>query len=187
VTTISNDSSEVGGKSLEFLRLIVPTLSRVGFLYNPRNASWVTLWQHFSALAAASGLEAVPALAPTFADIDAAFETLVASGVEAFYAGANQGVEASTRMATLASSHQLASIGDQNYAAAGGLMGYGPDQIAMYRRAGYYVDRILKGAHPADLPVEFPTTFVLIVNQATAKALGVTIPDEVAQQVTSWI
>jgi putative ABC transport system substrate-binding protein len=65
VTTITNDSSEVGGKSLEFRRLIVLTLSRVGFLYNPQNASWVTLWHHFSALAVASGLEAVPALAPT--------------------------------------------------------------------------------------------------------------------------
>jgi putative tryptophan/tyrosine transport system substrate-binding protein len=66
-------------------------------------------------------------------------------------------------------------------------MSYGPVYPPMYRRAAYYVDRILKGTKPADLPVEQPTLFDLVVNRATASALGVTIPDQVVQQVTSWI
>jgi putative ABC transport system substrate-binding protein len=66
-------------------------------------------------------------------------------------------------------------------------MSYNTDFIAMWRRGGYSINRILKGATPTDLPVELPTTFDLVVNQTTAEALGVTIPDEVAQQVTTWI
>jgi putative ABC transport system substrate-binding protein len=66
-------------------------------------------------------------------------------------------------------------------------MSYGIDYPAIFRARGHYVDRILKGTEPADLPTKLPTSFDLIVNQATAKVLGVTIPDEAAQQVASWI
>ena len=190
VTTISQDTTETDNKLLELLRLIVPSLSRVGYFYNPENASWVTAWQHFSALAAASGLEAVPAPVPsanTAADLVAAFETMVANAAEALVYGLNS-TEGDARVAALALSHHMASVSNlSTYPAAGGLLSYGPDFIAMYRRAGYYVDRILKGAKPADLPVEFPTTYDVVVNQAVANALGITIPDEVVQQVTSWI
>ncbi len=148
----------------------------------------LTTWQHISALAAESGLRAVPAPARTVADFDVAFETAVANGVEAFISTINTSTEDDARVAALALSYHLVSVGaGSSYPASGGLLSYGPDFNAMYRRAGYYVDRILKGAKPADLPVENPTIFDLIVNQATARALGVTVPDEVAQQVTSWI
>jgi putative ABC transport system substrate-binding protein len=187
VTAIANGATDITGKLLDLLRLLVPTLSRVGFLYDPENASHVRLLQQFGALVAALGLEALPAPVPTFADFDVAFETAVANGVEALIDVYDR-TEGNTRVAALALSHHLVSMANfSDYPSAGGLLSYGPDLSAVYRRGAYYVDRVLKGTQPADLPVEFPTAYDMVVNQATAKALGVTIPDEVAQQVTSWI
>jgi putative ABC transport system substrate-binding protein len=179
---------EQAGKGLELLRLVVPTLTRVGYLYNPDNAGHVILLDQLNNLAAASGLDIVPAEVRVTTDIDGAFNKVVAGGAEALYWPGILNVENDARVAALASSHRLVSLGSiDSYPMAGGLMSYSTDIIAMWRRGGYYVDRILKGAKPADLPMELPTTFELIVNQATAKALGVTIPEQVAQQVTSWI
>jgi putative tryptophan/tyrosine transport system substrate-binding protein len=188
VTALANGGSEIIGKWLELPRLIEPTLRGISLLYNPQNASHVAEWEQLSSLAAASGLAAVPAAVLTIADLDVAFETAVAKGADAFIWSGFLEVDGDTRVAALALSHHLVSMGtDSSYPVAGGLMSYGPAVLPIYRRAAYYVDRILKGAKPADLPVELPTTYELVVNQATAKALGVTIPDEVAQQVTSWI
>jgi putative ABC transport system substrate-binding protein len=187
VTALAQNAADANNKLLELLRLIVPTLRRVGTFYDPENAGQVSLVQQFSASAAASGLEVVLAPVPTFADFEVAFETAVANGAEALLDGYNR-TEGNTRVAALALSHHLVSVSNSSdYPAAGGLLSYGPDLYAIYRRGGYYIDRILKGTKPADLPVEFPTAYDMVVNQATAKALGVTIPDQVAQQVTSWI
>ena len=79
-------------------------------------------------------------------------------------------------IAALALANKLPSIGAREYAEAGGLIGYGVNILDLYRRAAYFVDRILKGAKPADLPVEQPTKFELLINLSTAKALGLTIP-----------
>jgi len=188
VTAISNGGAEIIGKWLELLRLVEPALRGVTYMYNPANASKVAYWGPLSTLAGASGLEAVRAAVLTFTDLDVAFETADAKEAEAFIWDANLGGEGQTRVATLALSHHLVNLGtDSTYPAAGGLMSYGPVYPPMYRRAAYYVDRILKGTKPADLPVEQPTVFELVVNRTTAGALGVTIPDEVAQQVTNWI
>ena len=122
------------------------------------------------------------------ADLDGAFENFLASGAAGFIAGGYGGAEGTAHLAELALSHHLVSLGvNSSNAAEGLLLSYSPNDIAMWRRGAYFVGRILKGAKPADLPVELPTTFDLIVNHTTAAALGVTIPDEVAQQVTSWI
>jgi len=188
VTAIANGLQETAGKLVELLRLIVPTLRRPGYIYNPANVGHIALFQQFSALAAASGLEAVPAQALTMTDLDGAFQLLVSGGVDALYYPSYQGTEGDRHVAALALAHHLVNMGaDFQYPQAGGLLSYGTNAPAVYRRGGYFVDRILKGAKPADLPVEFPTTFDLVVNQATVTALGITIPDEVAQQVTSWI
>jgi putative ABC transport system substrate-binding protein len=187
VTGISQ-GSDFSGKWLELLVNIDPTLLPVGYLYNPGNVSHVTTLERFSPIAAASGLETLPAGFTGMADLDTAFENAVASGAEAFIWFGFLGLEGDTRVAALSLSHRLVCMGvNSSYAMAGGLISYSADYIALFRRGGYYVDRILKGSKPADLPVEYPTTFDLVVNQATAKALGVTIPEEVAQQVTSWI
>jgi len=188
VTAIGNGNTEIMGKALELLLKLEPTLRRVAYLYNPANASHVTVMGQLSTLAAASGLEAVPAPTLAMADLDVAFDKAVANGAEAFMWSGFLQAQGDVRVAALASSRHLISMGlDRSYPVAGGLISYGPVALAIFRRAGYYVDRILKGAKPADLPVELPTTYELIVNQTTASALGITIPDEVAQQVTSWI
>jgi putative ABC transport system substrate-binding protein len=82
-------------------------------------------------------------------------------------------------IAMLAAAHKLASIGAQEYAQAGGLIGYGVNLLSLYRRAAYFVDKILKGAKPTDLPVEQPTRFDLVINLKTAKTLGLTIPPSI--------
>jgi putative ABC transport system substrate-binding protein len=189
VTVISQNSSGIVGKYVELLRQIEPALRRFAVLYTTGQPSQVTFWQQLSALANESGLEAVPAQVHTIADIDGAFETAAATGAEAFVVvSASQGAEGYAHIAALALSHRLVSEGlESRYAAAGGLLTYGADYVADGGRAGYLVDRILKGAKPADLPVEFPTTFELVVNRKTATALGIAIPEEVALQVTSWI
>jgi putative ABC transport system substrate-binding protein len=188
VTGISNGAQEIVGKWLDLLLKFEPTHRRIGYLYNPANASHVTVIEQFITMAAASGVETVRAPVPTLTDLDVVFETAVSSGAEAFIWVSFLGVEGDTRVAALASSHHLVTVGAvTSYPMAGGLMSYSADLIAVWRRGGFYVDRILKGAKPADLPVELPTAYDMVVNQATAKALGVTIPDEVAQQVTSWI
>ena len=75
----------------------------------------------------------------------------------------------------------------REYVEAGGLMSYGPDTVALYRRAASYADKVLRGANPADLPVEQPTSFEFAVNAATAQSLGLTFPPEAAAQVTAWV
>jgi putative ABC transport system substrate-binding protein len=188
VTGISLDGTEYVGKWLELLLKIKPTLRRVGWLYNPDNPGHIANLERASALAAASGLEIVPAEARVMADLDSAFEKVVTSGAGALIAGGYGGADGTARLAALALSHHLISLGvSSSNAAEGLLLSYSPNYIAMWRRAAYFVNRILKGAKPADLPMELPTTFDLIVNHATAAALGVTIPDEVTQQVTSWV
>ena len=175
------------GKWLELLMKIKPTLRRVGWLSYLDNPGHVANLGQFTTLAAASGVEVVPAaLRADASDLDVAFEKMVASGVEAFILDAD--AAGTAHIAPLAVSRHLLSVGvNSSQAAEGLLLSYSPDYIATWRRLAYYVARILKGALPADLPVELPTTFDLIVNHSTAAALGVTLPDEVAQQVTSWI
>jgi putative ABC transport system substrate-binding protein len=187
VTGISNGGFDVS-KWLELLLKIEPTLRRIGYLYNPDNPGHVSNLEHFNTSAAALGVQVVPAENRSLADLDDAFETVVASGAEAFIASGYGDAEGTARLAGLALSHHLVSLGVNSFQATEGLLlYYGLDYLAMYRRGAYYIDRILKGAKPADLPVELPTTFQLIINRTTASALGITIPDEVAQQVTSWV
>jgi putative ABC transport system substrate-binding protein len=112
-----------------------------------------------------------------------------ASDAEAFVVNAPLGGEDGfSRIAARPKDFHLASIGAENqFAKLGGLAAYGANSVATHRRAGYFVDRILKGARPAELPVEVPTVFDVAFNRSTAAAIGVTIPPEVALQVTEWV
>ncbi len=135
------------------------------------------------------GLEVLSVDIHSADELAAAIDTAARSGADGLICVPNPLlVVHQERVADLARSHRLPSVSAfREFAAAGGLMAYGPNLPALLRRAAYYVDRILKGAKPADLPVEQPMTFEFVVNMKTARELGITFPQEILLQVTEVI
>ena len=179
VTGLSNQQADLGGLRLELLREIVSGLKRVAVLGNV-NSPNVTLEMN-SVLAAATklGFEAFRLEVRQTEDIDAGMESLKGRA-DALYICSDPLVTTHrVRINTLAVSQKLPTMNAfREYVQAGGLMSYGPNFPDLFRRAAEYVDKILRGAKPADLPVEQPTKFDLIINLTTAKALGLTIPEQ---------
>ena len=177
-TGLVNQSQDISGKQLEFLKEGIPGLSRVGVLWRPSNPSYRNLLSRFDAVVRATGVQVVLIGAERRQDLVTAFETIKKSQIDGLVVQAddlfiNQG----TRIIELAAAYRVPAIYRLGYqAAAGGLMAYGPNIPDMYRRAASYIDKILKGAKPGDLPVEQPTKIELVVNLKTAKALGLTVP-----------
>jgi len=178
VTGMSFKVEELTGKGLALLREVFPSLSRVAVLwYVPNPGADIAV----SAIKAASrelGLELL--LLPVHGQVDliAAFQTASRSRTEALIVLADVvATQHRSEIVNLAATHSLAVISQYRaFAEDGALLAFGPNTSAMYRRAAYYVDRILKGANAGDLPVEQATKFDLVVNLKTAKTLGVTIP-----------
>ena len=182
VTGLSNITAELGGKRLEVLKEAVPKLSRVAFLWNPDVRGAVLDYKETEARARSLRLELHSVEVSTADDLDRAFATLTGERVQAFIVAAANIVMFARRaaIARFAQSNRLASMyAAKEYVDAGGLMSYGASVPDMFRRSALYVDKILKGAKPADLPVEQPTKFELVINVKTAKALGLTIPPSV--------
>jgi len=179
VTGLSNQQTDLGGLRLELLREIVPGLKRVAVLGNV-NSPTVTLEMN-SVLAAATklGLEAFRLEVRKTEDIDASMESLKGRA-DALYICSDPLVTTHrVRINTLAVSQKLPTMNAfREYVQTGGLMSYGPNFPDLFRRAAEYVDKILRGAKLADLPVEQPTKFDLVINLTTAKALGLTIPEQ---------
>jgi ABC-type uncharacterized transport system substrate-binding protein len=179
VTGTSSQTAEVVGKSLEFLKEAVPQISRVAVLWNPANAVFQAQMLKEAETAAAALRLQLKALGARSADeLAPAFAAMTQEHTDALLV-LNDPILIlhHTRIIDLALKRGLPAIyGTKESAAAGGLMTYGPNIEGQFRRAASYVDRILKGAKPADLPVEQPTQFELVVNLKTAKALGITIP-----------
>lgn len=173
-------SADVIGKSLELLRETVPNLSRVAVLWNPDNAIFQAQMLRETQIAAgALAIELQIAAARSADEIDQAFAAMTRGRVGALLVLPDPvfNVVHRGRIVGLAEKSRLpAMYGARDFAAAGGLMSYGPNYADLFRRAATYVDKILKGASPTDLPVEQPTKFELIINLKTAKALGLTIP-----------
>jgi putative tryptophan/tyrosine transport system substrate-binding protein len=180
VTGFAAQEYAVGGKWMELLKEIVPRLTRVAVLRD-------------SAIAAGPGqFGALQAVAPSFGvelrPIDLHDPSGIEHGIAAFAKGPNNGLIVTgspsatlhrNLIITLAARHKLPAIYyERSFADAGGLISYGPDFIDQCRRAAGYVDRILKGERPADLPVQAPTKYELVINLKTAKALGLQIPDK---------
>jgi putative ABC transport system substrate-binding protein len=169
---------ELSAKRLEIFKEPFSHTSRMAVLVNPDNPAMVPIIQAMEVTARSlkMGLQQFPVRGPN--EFDGAFSAMTKSRVDAVAIieepmfQANAGV-----LAGLAMQKRLPSAGFKEFAEAGGLLGYGVDIVGLFRRAAYFVDRILKGAKPADLPVEQPTKFELVINLKTAKALGLTIPD----------
>jgi len=179
ITGTSSMTAEVVGKSLELLKEVVPKLSRVAVLWNPDNAIFqAQMLQATERAAGVLGLQLRKVGARGLDELNRAFETISSESVGALLVLADPTLIAHrARIIDFAAKNHLPAIyGANDHAEAGGLMAYAPDMEGQFRRAAFYVDKILKGAKPADLPIEQPTKFELVINMKTAKRLGLTIP-----------
>jgi putative ABC transport system substrate-binding protein len=185
----SRSASGLAPKRLQVLKEIVPEISRVAVLWNPGSSAKVIELEETEAAARALGvaLQSLEVRGPD--DFGSAFDAAVAGRVEALTTFTDPlTLTHAMRIADFARGSRLPSVFEvRPFVAAGGLIAYGPDTTDLYRRAATYVDKILKGAKPADLPVEQPMTFELVINLKTARALGLTIPESVLQQATEVI
>jgi putative ABC transport system substrate-binding protein len=180
ITGVYTLTDEMPIKSLELLHELVPAAAGIGLLINPtnRNLSEAVVVKDVEAAARALGKQIQVVEASTDAEIDAAFATLARLGAGALVIVADIFYnDRRERIAAQALSHALPSIyARREYALAGGLMSYGTSLADIYRQAGVYVGRVLKGAQPADLPVVQSTKLELVINLKTAKALGLDLP-----------
>jgi putative ABC transport system substrate-binding protein len=186
VTGVSVLSPELVGKQLEFLKEVFSTVSRVAILWNPDNPVHPPTVRAADVAAQALGvqLHLVEARGPDA--FDRAFAAMTRAHAEALLVlGDAVFFQHRSRLAALAAANHLPTMHNTRpFVEAGSLMAYGPSTVDIRRRAAVYVDKILKGAKPADLPVEQPTTFELVINLKTAEALGLTIPPSVLFQAT---
>jgi putative ABC transport system substrate-binding protein len=165
-------------KWLELVKDTVPKASRVGIIWNPTNPILGANLREMVAVAPGLGLQLSSQPVRSVTDIDAAFAAMARTRVAALIVQTDPLVVSRTaQILRLAAAHRVPTIyGLREFVDAGGLMSYGPNFADLWRRAAIYVDKILKGVKPADLPVEQPTKFELVINLKTAKALGLTIP-----------
>jgi len=191
VTGITLLSGPLGGKRLELLKEAVPKLSRVAVLYDPTFRSvGPDMKEELSVPARALKLTVQPWELRAADDFERVFAALSKQRPDGLLVGGGGPLMAANgkRIANFALRSRLPSVGSiRAYVDAGGLMYYGADLADSYRRVAYFVDRILKGAKPADLPVEQPTKFELVINLKTAKQIGVTIPPEVLARASKLI
>jgi putative ABC transport system substrate-binding protein len=177
-TGFTNLEATMGGKWLELLKEIAPRVTRVTAMFNPDSSFAVLFFRSAEAAAQKLAIEVVAAHVHDPAEIDAAMVAL-AREPDAGLMLPPDGFTAAHRrqILNLTERHRLPAIGSgRPFVAEGGLMSYGTDGLDIYRRAAIYVDRILRGEKPADLPVQQPVKFELVINMKTAKALGLTVP-----------
>jgi putative ABC transport system substrate-binding protein len=178
VTGLSLLTTDLSGKRLELLREFVPKLARVGVLKNPDNPVSAVFWEETQAAARNLGIELQSTDARNPKQIDGAFEQVAARRDDAIIVFDDPVLWSHrARVVELAAARRIpAMYGLRDFVDVGGLMSYGPDRPDQYRRTAIFVDKIIKGAKPADLPVERPTKFELIFNRKTARALGLEVP-----------
>src|SRR5262252_2214787 len=178
VTGLANFAEILASKQIDLLREMLPHLARFGLLVNVTNQLHVPQLRETKMAAEALGILLVPAEVSRPDQLDSAFATLGAERVEGLLVPPDTTFYSRRReIADLAAKTRLPAIyGYREHVEVGGLMSYGPDLAGQYRRAASYVDKILKGAQPADLPVEQPTKIELVINLKTATALSLTIP-----------
>jgi putative tryptophan/tyrosine transport system substrate-binding protein len=178
ITGLSQLAADLGGKRLDILRDVVPVLRRLAILYNAGNAATSAERAQVEEAARTLGLEVLNSEIQRAEDITPAIEALKGR-VDGIYVQADPLMNTNrVRISAQALATGLPTLsGIREYVEAGVLMSYGPNFSDLFRRTADYVDKILRGTRPADLPVEQPTKFDLVINLATAKALGLTIPE----------
>ena len=176
ITGLTNLTSELVGKRLELLKELIPQLSRVAVLWTPSNPS--TIWRRAEVAAQSLGVQLQATEIRERDDLEPAFVAIKRERAEALLILRNPLVNDQTKkIANLAAKSRLPAIYDEKrFPELGGLMSYGTDLADVDRRAAIYIDKILKGAKPADLPIERPTKFELVINLKTAKTLELKIP-----------
>jgi putative ABC transport system substrate-binding protein len=178
VTGLSNVSPELIGKRLELLKEVAPNIARVAVLWDSSNPVGPLSFEELLAAAAVVGvkIESVEVRSPD--GFTAAFTSLVSSRPDALYVFGNPvNFRGRKLIADFAVENRMASVYEERlFAEAGGLVSYAPSFADLFRRAAGYVDRILRGTKPSEMPVELPTKFEFVINLRTAKALGLTIP-----------
>jgi putative ABC transport system substrate-binding protein len=182
ITGTSAMNAALVGKQLELLKETLPNISRVAALWNPANPIFQAVQRRETEDAARALTVRLQLLEARSSDeIDRAFEVMARERIKAVLILSDPVFSAQRKqIAELSTKHRLPAVtGTREYTEAGGLMAYGPSFPDMYRRTAYYVDKILKGTKPADLPVEQPTKFELVINLKAAKQIGVTIPQKV--------
>jgi putative tryptophan/tyrosine transport system substrate-binding protein len=178
VTGLSNQATDIVGKRLELLREVLPSLRRLAIMANVDYTVGVVEMGEIQVAAGTLGLDVANFGIRRAEDIASAFETLKGSADALYVVGDALVTTYQIRINTLALAARLPTIYSQReQVEAGGLMSYGPNFPDLFRRAAEYVDKILRGAKPSDLPVEQPTKFDFVINLTTAKALGLTIPE----------
>ena len=174
LTGQSSGGAEVAGKSLELIRELIPAVRRVGVLADDSDPFAKTYVAQISQAARNTGMAVEPVVTRPGQPLEPVFETLIVKRVGGLII---QGSIARKEMLDLAIKYRLPTLTSTRLGPSlGALASYGSDYLALARQSATYVDKILKGAKPADLPVAFPTKFLLIINQKTAKALGLEVP-----------
>jgi putative ABC transport system substrate-binding protein len=189
ITGMTSMTSQLSGKQLQLLKETVPVLSRVAVFSNPSNPTYGPVLQELEAAAQTLGLELQRLEVRQPDDFGGAFEAATRQRAGALVVPADPLTTNRPKVvADLAAKHGLAAISSRKeFVEAGGLLSLGPDLVDLYRGSAAHVDKILKGANPADLPMEQPAKFELFVNLKRAQALGLTIPQSVLLQATEVI
>jgi putative tryptophan/tyrosine transport system substrate-binding protein len=171
---------DLAGKRLDLIRQVVPRLKRIGALGNPADNVWEAEWRGAQAAAQRLNIEIVPVLVNTSKELEAVFSGInrklqaLLVAPQAFFAVHRR------RLIDLATLNKLPTIHERKaFPEAGAIMSYGPSYAALLRKTASHVDKILKGTRPADLPVEQPTEYELVINLKTAKTLGLRVPQAV--------
>ncbi len=189
ITGLTSISAELGGKRLELLKVVAPKAFRVAVLYNPADPSNVLVLKELQESSRALGLTLHPLAVRRPGEFEGAFAAMSRERVHALFGAAGVlTTEHRIPLVSLAAKSRIPAMwGERQFVEAGGLMSYAVNFYDEVRRSATYVNKILKGAKPADLPVEQPTKFELVINLKTARALGLTIPPSLVSRADEVI